>query len=135
MRKSQKQIAGEAAVHAWNWLCAKYEIRGALMPPYYLSRVGRFPKYVQSRRRVRIATSRIRWATYIKKRVGAYANWIPCTIYESWTLQFVHEYTHAIQGDQKRRYSEVETTRNEIAFAQEFFPHLFMKLAPIASGE
>ena len=98
------------------------------MPIYYLSRTGRFPKYIHSRRRVRIAVDRLQWATYMKKRVGVYAAGIPCTMVESWTLQFVHEFTHAIQGDQKRRYSEVETTKNEIAFAQEFFPHLCAKL-------
>ena len=127
---TQKQIAQQAAGSAWEWLCAKYEVRAA-MPLYYVSRAGRFPKYVHSKWRVRIAAKRGQWATYIKKTVGVYANWIPCTIYESWTLQFVHEFTHAIQGDQRRRYSEVETTRNEIEFAREHFPALFGKLTAI----
>lgn len=128
--KSKKQMAQEAAAVAWEWLCRRYNIR-ATMPLYYFSRVGRFPKYVHSKRRVRIAEKRRKWATYIKKRVGVYANWIPCTEYESWVLQFVHEFTHAIQGDQRRRYSEVETTRNEIEFAREHFPALFSKLTVI----
>ena len=130
MRTSQSEIAHKAATHAWEWLCEKYNLQ-AMMPLYYLSRTGRFPKYVHIKRRVRIAVKRLTWATYVKKRVGWYANWIPCELYESWALQFVHEFTHAIQGDQRRKYSEVETTRNEIDFAKEFFPHLFGRLTPI----
>jgi hypothetical protein len=75
--------------------------------------------------------NRLAWGTYLKKRIGLYANWIPCDRYESWTLQFVHEFTHAVQGDHHRKYSEVETTLNEIAFAKEYFPHLHAKLSVI----
>jgi hypothetical protein len=128
--KSRKRVAQEAAEHAWAWVSHKYNIQAA-MPDYYLSVQGRFPKYIHRRRRVRIAVKRSKWATYVKKTIGVYANWIPCTAYEAWVLQFVHEFTHVVQGDQKRRYSEVETTRNEIEFAQESFPHLYRRLTTI----
>lgn len=127
---SRRQLAQEAAAEAWEWICKRYQTTAA-MPEFYLSNAARFPKFQRQERRVRIVAKRLKWGTYVKKRVGFFANWIPCTQYESWTLQFVHEFTHAIQADQKRRYSEVETTRNEIAFAKDHFPHLHAKITAI----
>src|SRR5512140_1631853 len=132
--KSKRQVAEDAATRAWEWICKKYDVE-AVMPSYYLSVSGRFPKFLLRKRRVRIAEKRLKWATYVRKRAGAYANWIPCTREESWTLQFVHEFTHAIQRDQQRLYSEVETTRNEIEFAREQYPHLYCQLTIIPDRE
>jgi hypothetical protein len=129
-RVSREERARQAAEFAWQWIQHKYRTT-ARIPEYYLSRTGRFPKYQHRLRRVRIVEKRVRWATYIKKRVGVYADWIPCTQFESWVLQFVHEFTHAVQGDEHRKYSEVETTQNEIDCAREHFPHLHRQLTPI----
>jgi hypothetical protein len=51
------------------------------------------------------------------------------------TAVLVHEYTHAIQhgiaGGAKRRYSEVETTENEIEFVRTAAPEAFARLVPV----
>jgi TATA-box binding protein (TBP) (component of TFIID and TFIIIB) len=67
----------------------------------------------------------------MKKRIGLWAPLIYCTLGESITLQAIHELTHHIQHDQNRKYSEVETTLNEIEYAKEYYPGLYRKLEKI----
>lgn len=54
------------------------------------------------------------------------------------TVVLVHEYTHAVQhgvcGGSKRRYSEVETTENEIEFVRRHAPVAFEQLVHVQRG-
>jgi hypothetical protein len=43
----------------------------------------------------------------------------------------IHELTHFVQGVEKRLYSEVETTANEIQYLKENEPFWYSKLVPV----
>lgn len=78
-----------------------------------------------------------RWSVYRRVR----AAWVtpprgiemPVTLFA--VVVLVHEFTHAIQhgvcGTPKRRYGEVETTRNEIRLIERMAPHLHAQLLPL----
>ena len=78
-----------------------------------------------------------RWHTY--RRTGARYSTPPGGIeLDSRTLAvavLVHEYTHALQhgaaGGLRRRFSEVETTGNEIEFVRRRAPEAFAQLVPV----
>lgn len=50
------------------------------------------------------------------------------TVHISLMCAYIHELTHHIQFLQGRRYSEVETTMNEINYLKEFHPEVISKL-------
>lgn len=80
----------------------------------------------------------VRWHTYRRVRAGLATPRegivVPLALYT--TLALVHEFTHALQhgvcGTPKRRYSEVETTDNEIEFVRRVAPRLHAQLVPVA---
>lgn len=61
------------------------------------------------------------WYTYIRKacRLAAVGIEVSRKFYLSITL--VHEFTHYIQYREGRKASEIETTKNEIEFARQFY--------------
>lgn len=124
------EYAAKCVNNAWVWLCLKYCIVGKT-PEIQLSKTCRFAKFYPTKNKIRINLKDKYWNTYYKKSVTQYASLIPCTIGESITLQAVHELTHVIQFDQKRKYSEVETTKNEIEYAKEYYPYLYKQLKTI----
>lgn len=79
----------------------------------------------------------VRWHTYRRVRAGLSTPReglaMPLELYV--TLALVHEFTHALQhgvcGTPKRRYSEVETTDNEIAFVRRAAPEIHARLVPV----
>jgi hypothetical protein len=79
----------------------------------------------------------VRWHTYrrVRARLATPREGVvmPMPLYA--TVALVHEYTHALQhgvcGTPRRRYSEVETTDNEIAFIRRVAPHLHARLVPV----
>ena len=83
----------------------------------------------------------VRWHTYTRVRSGLTTPRegiaMPMPLYVSVVL--VHELTHALQhgvcGTPKRRYSEVETTDNEIEFVGRMAPRLHAQLVPVRAGE
>lgn len=82
----------------------------------------------------------VRWHTYTRVRSGLTTPRegiaMPVSLYVSVVL--VHEFTHALQhgvcGTPRRRYSEVETTDNEIEFVRRMAPRLHAQLVPVRAG-
>jgi NAD(P)H-flavin reductase len=69
-----------------------------------------------------------KWYTYKLKTVGIYADGVNISPTLSYALQLVHEFTHHVQFLQKRKFSEIETTFNEIEFILKKEPKLLLKL-------
>ena len=143
--KTNKQFRTEILNQVKQWLTTKYNldndartrIRIAIFNYADINwsttcRFSYFRKVRDSKGRlIRIDMERRFWLTYKRKTIGVYANQIRCTEKESLALQLTHELTHYIQYLQGRRYSEVETTRNELEYAKQHFPYLYEKLEPI----
>jgi|GEM_PF-2651851 len=78
-----------------------------------------------------------RWHTYHRVRAGLVTPTqgieMPVALFAK--LVLIHELTHALQhgvcDGSKRRYSEVETTRNEIAFIEQVAPVMHSRLVSI----
>lgn len=81
-----------------------------------------------------------RWHTYrrVRARLSTPAGGIELPVELLVTVVLVHEYTHAVQhgvcGGSKRRYSEVETTENEIEFVRRHAPAAFEQLVHVQRG-
>jgi hypothetical protein len=77
------------------------------------------------------------WNTYrrARARFSTPPGGIPLPVRVLATAVLVHEYTHAVQhgiaGGPKRRYSEVETTENEIEYVRREVPQAFGLLVPV----
>lgn len=71
------------------------------------------------------------WVTYKKKTIGVYSDHIILGLPLSYIVNLIHELTHLIQNIQMRKYSEVETTLNEIEYIRQFHPYLISKLKKI----
>lgn len=79
---------------------------------------------------IRIQLNRNYWSTYERKTVGVQAD-IKCTESQCIEFQLVHEITHMIQRAEGRQLSEVETTQNEIDYAEKAYPSLHRELIPV----
>jgi len=142
--KTNRQIADECAQAVWSWLCERYGIplptiqqvlkdlpsNGQLMkmPGYRISMTQKKSSSVSGlsdllSTEVTIAGKSLRWLS--KCRLN--------NPIESWTLQFVGEFTRVIEFhrrvDNGRKYDDVflRSTLNQIDFAKRFFPHLYRK--------
>lgn len=79
----------------------------------------------------------VRWHTYRRVRAGLVTppEGVPVAAALHARIALVHELTHAVQhgmcGTPKRRYSEVETTANEIEFVRRVAPEVHAQLVPI----
>lgn len=81
-----------------------------------------------------------RWHTYRRVR----AKWVTpprgveLPLEVLMTVVLIHEYTHAVQhgicGGAPRKYSEVETTANELEYIRQVVPAAYSQLMPIAPG-
>lgn len=96
-----------------------------------ISNSCRFAYYNFVKKIIRIDGKRNFWLTYKRKRVGVYADEINVGYELSYTLMLIHELTHHIQHLEKRKASEVETTKNEIEYVTQFHPYLLKKLKPV----
>ncbi|MBM4005993.1 MAG: hypothetical protein FJ292_00255 [Planctomycetes bacterium] len=79
----------------------------------------------------------VRWHTYRRVRAGLVTppEGVPVAAALHARIALVHELTHAVQhgmcGTPRRRYSEVETTANEIEFVRRVAPEVHVRLVPI----
>ena len=83
---------------------------------------GRNDWYSPERRKVKIGLGSTKWHTYDRKTIGVTADEIVIPKLLLITVHIIHEFTHAIQHFQKRKYSEVETTKNEMDYIQSVSP-------------
>ena len=80
---------------------------------------------------------RVRWTTYrrARARFTTPPGGIELDVRVLATAVLVHELTHALQhgtgGGVRRRYSEVETTENEIDYVRRAAPECFAQLVPV----
>jgi hypothetical protein len=83
----------------------------------------------------------VRWHTYRRVRAGLVTPPagvpVPASLHA--TIALVHELTHAVQhgvcGTPQRRYSEVETTANEIEFVRRVAPEAHARLVPVRAAK
>jgi hypothetical protein len=81
--------------------------------------------------------SRVRWHTYrrARARFATPPGGIDLDVPTFAGAVLVHELTHALQhgvaGEPKRRYSEVETTENELEFVRRRAPEAYARLVPV----
>ena len=85
------------------------------------------PTVICARPRGRIG----KWWTYKRKTIGAMARGIKVSWNLHRTLILVHELTHYVQMVEKRKYSEIETTLNEIRYVEKYHPSVAAKLSVI----
>lgn len=97
-----------------------------------LSKTCSFAYYDETKGVIRIDQNRLLWHTYIRKTVGVYAfNIKHVDLIASITVQLIHEMTHHIQHCEDRKFSEVETTKNEIEWMRVHRPQFHAKLKTI----
>jgi len=142
--KTNRQIADECAQAVWSWLCERYDIPLPTIQQVIqdLSSNGQqieMPGYRVSMTQKKTSTvSGISNAQPNEVIIaGKSLSWLPkCRLnnaIESWTLQFVGEFTRAIelrrQGELGTEYDDLtlKATLNQIEFAKLFFPHLYRK--------
>lgn len=125
----------ECVEPAWEWICDKYDldINKVALPCFRWSYNARFDVFYSSHHRYFYGKPHIRlvqrywWITYKMKTVGRYAKVHKPDKRKLKTLNIIHELTHYVQFIQGRQMSEVETTRNELQYAKEFYPELYAK--------
>jgi len=75
-----------------------------------------------------------KWYTYNRKTCGLVARGIEISEFLSMVIMMIHEITHAIQHHEGRKYGEVETTLNEIAYMRIVSPETVEQMEPATSG-
>ncbi len=142
MLKTNRQIADECAEAAWSWLCERYEIllpslqrlldqeqdsgNSAHMPEYRVSMSHKKAFSVpgipgSSPGQVVVSGTSLLWLPNCKTR----------NTIESWTLQFVGEFTRMLEMERQWLHGStpdeltLRAVINKIEFAKLFFPHLY----------
>jgi len=122
--KWQIKILHECSTIAIDYLISKYNVSSNIFDNIILkgSTTCRFPKYNINNKIIRIDLNRKKCIIlYNKKSIGSYSTYIPVyNMVIAYTSQLIHELTHAIQHFQNRIYSEVETTKNEIDYLENY---------------
>lgn len=78
-------------------------------------------RYCPVKKLAKICVAR-HWHTYDRKTVGVTADRLSVGYELGTAIVVVHELTHHVQNREGRRYSEVETTKNEIEFMSQVDP-------------
>lgn len=142
--KTNRQIAEECAQAAWSWLCERYDIPipriQQVIKTYYIeTHVIDMPAYrVSMSHRKAFTVPGIPGTSKPEVVIsGRQLLWLPgCranNTIESWTLQFVGEFTRALELQRLAAdpitadEPALKSTLNKIEFAKLFFPHLYRK--------
>lgn len=128
----QQRMTHQAITNATKFLSKKYNF------DFYkvncnikISNTCRFSYYCSDESLIRLQGKIKKWITYKRKGVGVWADCIEIGYELKYTLSLIHEFTHLIQDKEKRKASEIETTKNEIEYVTQFHPYLLKKLKPI----
>lgn len=128
------KVAIQPAIErAYGFLCARYGYRfddvNLIFVPEHIR--GRYkPKESIRKGNLRqwreVATAKIStrsfWLSYSRKSIGVTANKLPVGYEIGTALVIIHELTHHIQAIEHRKFSEVETTQNEMDFITQVDP-------------
>jgi hypothetical protein len=141
MLKTNRQIADECAEAAWSWLCERYDIplpslQQLLQTENHRNHPAGKPEYrVSMSHRKAFSVPGIPGSSSPQIVIsGTSLAWLPnCrtkNTIESWTLQFVGEFTRMLEMERRWLYESSEeltlrATINKIEFARLFFPHLY----------
>jgi hypothetical protein len=124
--KNKDELKEKATIRAMEYLATRYEMTEGLRQHLEETELwftsGRNDWYSPERRKVKIGLGSTKWHTYDRKTIGVTADEIVIPKLLLITVHIIHEFTHAIQHFQKRKYSEVETTKNEMDYIQSVSP-------------
>lgn len=129
--KYQQKLVIDSDKIARKFIEDKYNVSEHYVMIVRLSSTCRFSYYAPDTNNIRIKLNSVKWYTYKRKTIGLYADDIYVGLGTNLILNMIHEYTHFIQGMQKRKFSEVETTLNEIEYVKNNHPEIYKKLKKI----
>lgn len=122
------EIAKQATQKARDFLSERYSGTDFSELQLKFTTTSSRSRYYIGQRMAVIAITRIKWL-YARKRIGIMNPvGIKCGYLVSTTLSIIHEATHHVQNLEARRYSEVETTQNEIEYLRVHHPEHFEKI-------
>ena len=114
--KWQENLLKEALKESLLFINSKYEIDVTNLVTLRLSTPCRFAKYIHGKGIIRIDLQNSNVNLYKLKTLGEYSTFIKTGYKISYICQLIHELTHLIQDLDNRKYSEVETTKNEVEY-------------------
>ena len=118
--KNKDDLKKKAISRAREYLATRYEMTDDLRKHLDDTEVwftnGHGGWYRSERRQVKVGIGRDKWYTYKRKTVGKMSRGISVPQLLCVTIILLHELTHAVQHFEGRKYSEVETTENEIEY-------------------
>jgi len=134
--KDKEELKRKAVDRAIEFVAQKYEATDELMKHlqdtelWFTNR--RRAWYCPTRRKIKVGLSKRRWITYNRKTIGMTSNGTTLPKLLHITLILILEFTHAVQDFQGRKYSEVETVRNEIEYVKLISPSTLQFMSQVA---
>lgn len=118
--KNKDDLKKKAISRAREYLATRYEMTDDLRKHLDDTEVwftnGRRSWYCVTDRKIKLGLGKDKWYTYDRKTVGITSKGIVVPKLLRITITMIHELTHAVQHFEGRKYSEVETTENEIEY-------------------
>ena len=119
--KNKDELKEKATIRAMEYLATRYEMTEGLRQHLEETEIWftneRRSFYYPTKRKIKLALGRgDKWYTYDRKTVGITSKGIVVPKLLRITITLIHELTHAVQHFEDRKYSEVETTENEIEY-------------------
>ena len=118
--KNKDELKEKATIRAMEYLATRYEMTEGLRQHLEETEIwftnGQGGWYCKHKRKVKVGIKRDKWYTYKRKTVGKMSLGITVPQLLCVTIILLHELTHAVQHFEGRKYSEVETTENEIEY-------------------
>lgn len=105
---------------AKDFIIKKYNIENFNDVSLKFSSTARGAYYMKSKKLIRISTIRRNIFLYDRKTIGEYKRfykdmmWLDC-----YATQLIHELTHYVQHRENRKFSEIETTMNELEYLKQ----------------
>lgn len=120
LRKWQQRLYSKAEVDAINYIIDKYHIGVDELDKVNIKFTNSLnSKYYKNEFVIKLSINNYSFIyLYDRKKIGNYNKYIRTTSYHSYASMLIHELTHYIQHIQNRKFSEIETTRNEIEYLE-----------------
>ncbi len=134
--KDKEELKSKAVDRAVEFITQEYDATEDLIKHlndtdiWFTNRIGAW--YCPTRRKIKIGLNKREWITYDRKTVGTTSKGIILPKLLHMTVILIHEFTHAVQHFEKRNFSEVETTRNEVKYMELVSPSSLRFMSEVA---